>query len=180
MSEAALLSATPVPTALESPRFFSLSQRIGRLRYFVYTLGAMLAAGALLIFIYLLCFLLPPALGKLVGTACFILVKNVGVPLIVFVMSIRRLHDFNANGWWSLTVLFPFTTLVFLFIPGSKGENRYGKPLVANSPGLQFTAIALPIAVLALYLSLIRGGGTTANNEAPSAMPGKPLKSYGQ
>lgn len=42
------------------------------------------------------------------------------------VFAIRRCHDFNASGWWSLLLLIPLANLVFYFIPGSEGGNRFG------------------------------------------------------
>lgn len=183
MSEPASDKLAGDDQAPDTPRFFSLTQRIGRLRYFAYTLIAMLACSAALLLIYLVATtLLPPALGRLVSTASFILIKNVAVPLIVFVMTIRRLHDFNASGWWSLSVIMPFVTLIFLCVPGSRSSNRYGAPLVPNSTGLRFAAIALPIALLGVYVSLYGGrqeGAAGTGSAAPTA-PGAPgLRSYG-
>lgn len=174
-------------SALTSPeatrqRIFSLSQRIGRLRYFTYTLMAMVGCALLLVVIYLVAMLLPPEAGRLMSTIAFILVKNVAIPLIIFVLSIRRLHDFDYNGWWALTVLMPLVTLLFLCIPGSKGSNRFGPPPPPNHAGLRFAAIAIPIALLGSYLSIYGGqrgnvseiGGTPATGSQSPA-----LKPYG-
>lgn len=42
----------------------------------------------------------------------------------------RRLHDFDASGWWQLLILVPvvnwFVDLVFGLAPGSAGPNRFG------------------------------------------------------
>lgn len=172
--------------AEETPRFFSLTQRIGRLRYFTYTLLAMVACALLLVATYLFALLLPDAAGRLLSTIAFIGIKNLGVPVIVFVLTIRRLHDFNANGWWALTILMPLVTLLFLFIPGSKGNNRFGPAPAPNNSGLSFAAIAIPIALLGFYYSLY--GGKRGNASVPAAisaplknapqLPG--LKPYGQ
>ena len=158
----------------ETPRFFSFSQRIGRLRYFAYTLLAMAGCALLLVAIYLLALLLPLALGQLISKIAFILVKNVGIPLVVFTLTIRRLHDFNASGWWALTVLMPFVTLLFLFIPGSKSSNRFGPPPAPNNPALSFVSIVMPIALIGIYVSLYGGKGSLSGplqNNAPGAMP---------
>ncbi|MCF8151441.1 MAG: DUF805 domain-containing protein [Burkholderiaceae bacterium] len=136
-------------------QFFSLSDRVGRVRYFVYILGAMLACGFMLVFIYLVGLLLPTTLSKLISVTSFILVKNVMFPLIVFVMSIRRLHDFDLSGWWSLLVLIPFVTLALLFIPGKKLANRFGPPPAPNPTSLLVTAVALPLALLGLYFFVV-------------------------
>ena len=150
-----LISVGAVKPATAAPPFFSLSDRLGRLRYFTYTAAAFVVLGFVLVAIYLLALLLPPQLGHLVSVASFILVKNVLIPMIVFVMSIRRLHDINANGWWALTVLFPFTTLALLAIPGNADENRFGPAPAVNSSGLKFFAVALPAALLGLYFFVV-------------------------
>lgn len=60
----------------------------------------------------------------------------VGIPLIIamvyvgFVFAIRRLHDMNASGWWSLLMIVPLVSmimyLVLAFKAGTDGPNRYG------------------------------------------------------
>jgi len=163
-------SAATVAT-LDKPRFFSLSQRIGRLRYFAYTLLGMVGCALLLVLIYLFALLLPLEAGKLLSTLSFIVVKSLFIPMIVFVFTMRRIRDFNLSGWWALTVLMPLVTLVYLFIPGSKGENRYGPTPAPNHPGLRFVAIAIPLALLSVYYSLY-GGQDSVNVPTISNVPG--------
>lgn len=160
-------------------RFFSLSDRIGRLRYFTYTLAAMVASAFVLLAIYLASLLLPPALGQLVSTVSFILVKNVMIPLVVFVMSIRRLHDLGYSGWWSLTILVPFVTLVLLALPGKKDANRFGPPPGDNPPALAAAAAGLPAAVLGLYFYMVSINPAPPAADAPAAGSRAPLKAYG-
>jgi uncharacterized membrane protein YhaH (DUF805 family) len=161
------------------PHFFSLSDRVGRLRYFTYIIGAMVGCGFVLVAIYLLAMLLPASLGKLVSVTSYILVKSVVIPLIVFVMSIRRLHDFNASGWWSLTVLIPFVTLALLFVPGNKEANRFGPPPAPNPAGLRLAAIVLPAAVLSLYFFVVSINPDPKSPPPPAESGTKPqLRSY--
>lgn len=51
---------------------------------------------------------------------------------IYFVVHIKRFHDANVTGWASLLLLIPLVsyvvTLALLFIPGTKGDNRFGPP----------------------------------------------------
>jgi uncharacterized membrane protein YhaH (DUF805 family) len=165
------MSSTRVVSKGEDrPRIFSLSQRIGRLRYLVYSLLGILACVVFLILVYLLALLLPVADGKLVSTITYIVVKNLVMPLIVLVLTIRRVHDFDLRGWWALLALIPLVTLVFLFIPGSKGNNRFGPPLTPNHPGLRFVAIALPIALLGFYFSPYM----RKNEVVPTSQPSVP------
>ena len=45
-------------------------------------------------------------------------------------LSVRRLHDHNATGWWVLICIIPlmsfFFTLFMIFAQGNEGENRFG------------------------------------------------------
>jgi uncharacterized membrane protein YhaH (DUF805 family) len=47
-----------------------------------------------------------------------------------FSFYIRRLHDFNASGWWSILSLVPLVGLGFLILllvrTGTVGDNRFG------------------------------------------------------
>ena len=47
-------------------------------------------------------------------------------------ITVKRLHDIDLSGWWYLLFMIPFIGIVFAlvicgFMPGTKGENRYGK-----------------------------------------------------
>jgi uncharacterized membrane protein YhaH (DUF805 family) len=46
--------------------------------------------------------------------------------------TIKRLHDINKSGWWTLIHLIPIIgslllTVVLSFVPGTKGKNQYDK-----------------------------------------------------
>ena len=43
------------------------------------------------------------------------------IPMLA--VSIRRMHDQDRSGWW---ILCPIMNIVFLFIEGTKGPNRFG------------------------------------------------------
>ena len=43
-----------------------------------------------------------------------------------FIVAIKRLHDMNTSGWYSIFTIIPFVWLIFLFIPGTSGPNRFG------------------------------------------------------
>lgn len=50
--------------------------------------------------------------------------------VVIFFISIRRLHDSNKSGWWLLVLLIPFAGviayLVLMAWPGDKGPNKFG------------------------------------------------------
>lgn len=47
-----------------------------------------------------------------------------------FMIDIRRLHDLNKSGWWTLILFIPYINVIFglyiLFAPGTQGYNKYG------------------------------------------------------
>ena len=54
-----------------------------------------------------------------------------GLALMVphIAVTIRRLHDTDRSGWWALLGLIPIANialLVFMFIQGTVGSNRFG------------------------------------------------------
>ncbi|PTA73174.1 MULTISPECIES: DUF805 domain-containing protein [unclassified Stenotrophomonas] len=52
------------------------------------------------------------------------------VPMIA--VTVRRLHDTDRSGWWYLLALVPFAglaVLVFMLLPGTPGDNRFGSPV---------------------------------------------------
>ncbi len=51
-----------------------------------------------------------------------------GIALIALIIpmiacQIRRMHDQDRSGWW---ILVPIAGFIFLFIEGTKGDNRFG------------------------------------------------------
>ena len=55
------------------------------------------------------------------GPLTALLYLGVLVPSIA--VAIRRMHDQDKSGWW---ILFPIVNIVFLFLEGTKGPNRFG------------------------------------------------------
>ncbi len=65
-----------------------------------------------------------------------LIIGIVTIPLVLVMMYvgvcflIKRLHDRNHTGWWSLLMLIPLINLLFslyvLLAPGNKGSNRFG------------------------------------------------------
>ncbi len=50
--------------------------------------------------------------------------------LILWGATVRRLHDMDLSGWWSIAVyLFPVCLLVLCLWPGTRRVNEYGYPL---------------------------------------------------
>jgi len=71
----------------------------------------------------------PPEAAEGVGAAAVSILGLVAMVAMIgfsIVFTIRRCHDFNASGWWALLTLIPLANLVFYFIPGTQGPNRFG------------------------------------------------------
>ena len=82
-----------------------------------------------------------PLLNLLVGLAYVVFALGILVPSLA--VSFRRLHDTDRSAWWLLIAIIPFigavALLVFLVLPGTPGENRFGPPPGQNPDGLRET-----------------------------------------
>jgi uncharacterized membrane protein YhaH (DUF805 family)/Tfp pilus assembly major pilin PilA len=132
-------------------KLFSASGRIGRVRYLAYSIGLsiiVLASAGIL-----------AGLAALIGgEGAVIAVVAIGylVMLVIqFLPAIQRSHDMNVTGWLSLIQLVPFGPLVFLFAPGTPGENTYGNPPPPNSVGVILVACLMPFFAVGGILAAI-------------------------
>ena len=80
-----------------------------------------------------LLFLVIPYLIALVLLARFPPVGLVWIIMVIYIVIvayIRRFHDLNHSGWFTLLGLVPIVSLLviiyLLFFPGTRGPNRYG------------------------------------------------------
>lgn len=121
-------------------RVFSVSGRIGRARYIAYGLG-------LQFLILALAAVLSGFLGDAAGVA--IAAGWIAVVVLWIMLTIQRAHDFNASGWLAILGLVPLVNLIFWFIPGTEGPNRFGAMTAPNSAGVLIAAWIVP----ALFLS---------------------------
>lgn len=124
-------------------RVFSTSGRIGRVRYIAYSVGLTFLIG-------LLSGIVSALLGvKSGGGGQLLFVITWGLILVVALMlTIQRCHDFNTTGWLSLLALIPLVNLIFWFIPGTDGPNRFG---LKTPPNSVFT-VAVACIVPALFV----------------------------
>lgn len=139
------------------PWLFMSDSRIGRLRYFAYSVTVtLLNLPAIGLSVWLLLHG-HPITGMLVSIASS-LIANV----FNYAFTYRRLHDLNLSGWWALILIPEFIAaflyhlgwrphglllvvficaiiaicgyaLILIFAPGTTGENRFGPPPPPNS-----------------------------------------------
>lgn len=122
-------------------KVFSAAGRIGRVRYIGYSIGLTIVLGALIGAI-------GAAVGAAAGPGMMVPVSIVGYAAIFVVMillTIQRAHDFNTTGWISLLSIIPLVNLIFWFIPGTEGENRFGKQTPPNGIVAILLALILPL-----------------------------------
>jgi len=118
-------------TAYSNVRLFAVSGRIGRIRYLAYTFGISIALMVVVMLGAFLSSLMNDGSGDMMaGGGMLMMVLMVLAYGFFFVLSImltiQRSHDFNSSGWLSLVYFIPLVSLIFLFIPGTDGENQYG------------------------------------------------------
>jgi len=114
--------------------FFNFEGRIDRTQFLI---------GNLILFAYTI---LVPLFLAMVMVNLFGGMGNIATSLLIiaativsivanFALIIKRLHDINLSGWWSLVVLIPYigiiAAIIIYFIPGTPIENRFG-PVPGN------------------------------------------------
>lgn len=127
-------------------KLLSISGRIGRARYMAYALGLYFLVG-------FFGGILAGALGQ-AGMAIWVVVW-IALLILGFMLTIQRCHDFNVNGWLALLMVVPLANLIFLFIPGTDGPNRYGPPTPPNTVGVLIAAWLIPVVFVVGILAAI-------------------------
>lgn len=167
-----------VPGDYSEVKVLSVKGRIGRLRYLGYSMGYSML-------IYLLFAMVGGAMYALgLPQAAFFGVLGIGYVLVVLLsimLTIQRAHDFNTTGWITLLLLVPLVNLMFLFIPGTDGENRFGKKTPPNRGGMiwwvlipVFVAILGILAAIAIpaYQAYLTKAQAASNNlPVPASQP---------
>lgn len=121
---------------------FAVSGRIGRVRYLAYSMGLSLLVLAVA---GILAAVVGAAAGDPTAAILIVVVGYIAMIAIQFLPAIQRSHDMNVTGWLSLILLIPFGPFVFMFAPGTRGENQYGKRPPPNGVGVILLACLLPL-----------------------------------
>lgn len=132
-------------------KVFSASGRLGRVRYIGYSFGLTMLISILFAF---LTAAIGASAGK--GVAASIMVVGYGAIIVLSaLLTIQRAHDFNSSGWLALLVLIPLVNLIFWFIPGTDGENRFGRKTPPNGIGVILLACIIPLIFVIGILAAI-------------------------
>jgi uncharacterized membrane protein YhaH (DUF805 family) len=132
-------------------KILSVKGRIGRLRYFTYTISI-----TVLLYIIIMLGLALIVVGNVTKETLSViqlLIMILGFGAMFFInilLTIQRCHDFNMTGWLSL--LIPLVLLIFWFFPGTQGANRYGPP---PPPNKGVAPILIMVFILMLVLSVL-------------------------
>lgn len=130
---------------IQPVRVFSVAGRIGRARYIAYGTGFYLLFGVIAAI---------TAFAGDVGIA-LIIATWIAFAVIAFMLTIQRCHDFNSSGWLALLMFVPLANLIFLFVPGTNGSNRFGGQTPPNSVGVLIVAWLLPAVFVIGILAAI-------------------------
>lgn len=127
---------------------FGIEGRIGRLRYLAYLMAGSLVHG-----------ILSRVLGAATGgggDAMTVVAVVLSLALLWFhvLTGVKRCHDLNISGWWSATLVFPVIMLVWAFVPGSKGGNRFGPPPPPNNWGVRILGLLFPVLFSGVILAI--------------------------
>ncbi len=146
------------------PRLFQVQGRLGRVRYFVYVMAISLIVYAVMTAMAVIFGLAgastDPDSG---GATLLVMMPLLGLcGLFAFVMSIiygvRRFNDMNMSGWLILLMFVPLANfviaLMMLFVPGSKGGNKYGPAPTANGGGL-IAALVIMLLVMVGWIGVL-------------------------
>lgn len=134
---------------------FSFSGRIGRVRYFAYSVGF----GVLFMLVMGVLVGIATSMGQEAGMVVGAILYFIGsIVMLVFsiMFGVQRLHDLGQSGWLYLLILVPLVNMIFwlylAFAPGSYDSNQYGNPPPPNSGGVTAVAIIVPVVWVVLMV----------------------------
>src|SRR6185503_5937219 len=131
-------------------KVFSAQGRIGRVRYIGYTFGYTFLIALVIGVVGALLGGVSTGFAFVVGAAGYI-----AIVVMQILLTIQRSHDMNVTGWLCLISLIPLAALVFWFVPGTRGENNYGKPPPPNTTGAVVLACIVPAVMIVGILAAI-------------------------
>ena len=133
--------------AFQPVKIWSARGRIGRLRYLSYQGVAyllLLAAGIVV-----------GVVGAMLQSpgwvTALVVVGSVPYFVLTVLLTIQRCHDIGWTGWAALLALIPLVGLLFWFVPGTPGTNRFGAPPPPNSTAVK-ALTWVSVALFALFI----------------------------
>jgi uncharacterized membrane protein YhaH (DUF805 family) len=114
-------------------RYADFSGRSRRMEYWMFALFLMIVAAVVIIPLAIMAGHAPmpdgaPPFG--IGAVVLFSIGVIAIFIPSLAVQVRRLHDQNRTGWLVLLGFIPYIggiiMLVFMLIPGTRGENDYG------------------------------------------------------
>lgn len=133
---------------------FSAKGRIGRVRFIAYSVGYGMLFNIIVAFLTVLGMKLSGTAGEAI-TVFGMLIVYVAFLVFIFLLSIQRVHDFNASGWISIILVIPLINLLLWLMPGTATANDYGNPTPPNTTGVIIVAIIIPVIAIIGILAAI-------------------------
>ena len=124
-------------------KIFSATGRLGRVRYIGYQAGL-----GFLWALVLSALVAAAGASSPVAVALVTILGYVAIITVAILLAIQRAHDFDSSGWLSLLIFVPLVNMIFWFIPGTQGENRFGRRPPPNTTGAIVLACVLPVIVV--------------------------------
>lgn len=138
----------PSGTGVAELKLFSHHGRIGRLRYLAYLTVASVVH-TIVTAVITMGVVMSPALAVVAWLPLIALIW------FSFLCGIKRCHDMNISGWWSVTSLIPVIALAWIFWPGTRGANRFGPPPPPNTWGIRILGVILPVVFFTGILAAV-------------------------
>lgn len=111
-------------------RYVDFSGRSRRKEYWMFYLFLLIVYAVLAVVMSMGAPTMDPATGQISGGGTMATVGGallglfwLGTIVPALAVSIRRMHDQDRSGWW---ILCPIANIIFLFIDGTPGTNRFG------------------------------------------------------
>lgn len=111
-------------------RYAEFSGRSQRKEYWMFYLFVMIVYVVLSIIMSMGAPTIDPVTGEISGGGALATIGMgllgvfwLGTIIPALAVSIRRMHDQDRSGWW---ILVPIANIIFLFIDGTPGPNRFG------------------------------------------------------
>ncbi|MEN9867732.1 MAG: hypothetical protein RL748_3322 [Pseudomonadota bacterium] len=138
------------------PPIFSVSGRIGRVRYISFSVVLHLASYLIAAILFSILAAMSRSMSDSPSLVIGAVVLLFWLPMIAItvILSIRRLNDLDQSGWLSLLNFVPLINLLFwlflLVASGTKGSNRFGPEPCANSTLIIVVACIFPIGIFGI------------------------------
>ena len=112
-------SAAPVEDFCDVP-IVSYRGRLGRVRYIGYLMALNVLTGVVFGVLGAVAGAMPETLGSIV-LAILVALLYAGMVVLMVFWTIRRVHDCNLSGWFTLLFIIPLINIAIWLVPGTQG-----------------------------------------------------------